>query len=315
MSQLANENAARDSRRATRASAQEISPATALPPVANASENDNEIVPPVVNVPVPEHVTSSSPANIPDIPASHEISEGTKAFLVQLIEASTRKLSEQLAASNAKVDVLTADVIDSRNQVKELSARLDRAKYEIRAMRIELDDLQQYGRRRSIRIEGLEYKNGETEDELFTKIKTSLAEVSVPIEKSDVIRFHRSSKPKVNRDKVLCAQTIVKFGRWAPRKQAHYANKRARTSGKSFRIHHDLTKRRYELLKKARSLIDVRFAALNKRPDGEAGENHRDQVLAFADINSNLLVRYGEDTFPFNKERDLEDIFDEISRA
>ena len=118
MSQLANENAARDSRRATRASAQEISPATALPPVANASENDNEIVPPVVNVPVPEHVTSSSPANILDIPAGHEISEGTKAFLVQLIETSTRKLSKQLAASNAKVDVLTADVIDSRNQVK-----------------------------------------------------------------------------------------------------------------------------------------------------------------------------------------------------
>ena len=57
----------------------------------------------------------------------------------------------------------------------------------------------------------------------------------------------------------MCAQTIVKFARWPHRRQAHYVNKKAREAGKSFRIHHDLTKRQYNLLSRARAEINHRF--------------------------------------------------------
>ena len=190
---------------------------------------------------------------------------------------------------------------------------MDRSKYEICGLKIEIDDLQQYSRRRSVRIEGLEYKPGETEDDLFTTIQTSLKEVDIAIEPCDVIRFHRSTKPKKNRDGVMCAQTLVKFARWQPRKLAHYGNKKARVGGKKFRIHHDLTKRRYDLLKRARAQIEIRCAAINRRTT-EPSPDHRDKVFAYADVNSNLLFRSGVDSFPFNTERDIDDILDDILR-
>ena len=152
--------------------------------------------------------------------------------------------------------------------------------------------------------------------------------MDINLEQKDVIRFHRSAKPKLNRSKKLVAQTIVKFSNWKIRKAAHYANKKARTTGKAFRIHHDLTKRRYNLLAHARQQIEARFTDHNRQRGGpntagqdqpnetiennESSGNQRDKIFAFADVNSNLLVRFCQETFPFNDERELEDILEQI---
>ena len=74
-----------------------------------------------------------------------DISPATKRFLEGLFD----KLLHRLAESDAKVAVLTKE--------------LNRSKVEVRALRIELDDLQQYQRRHNVRIEGIECQEHETE--------------------------------------------------------------------------------------------------------------------------------------------------------
>ena len=249
------------------------------------------------NAPTPRDIRANARSSVEE---TLDISPATKAYLEDLIEKLTERLEKKLERSEEKV--------------VELTRQLDRSRGQVRALQIEVDDLQQYTRRQSVRIEGITYQRGETEDDLFTKIKTSFSEVDITIEKNDLVRFHRSAKPKNNKNGTLCAQTIVKFARWNIRRQAHYANKKARQTKKSFRIHHDLTRRRYLLIDRARGEIDRRFAEHNNAREQDNNE-HKDKVFAFVDINSNLLIRSGETTYPFNTDEELTSVLDEIEQG
>ena len=136
-------------------------------------------------------------------------------------------------------------------------------------------------------------------------MKTKLASVDINIKKHDIVRFHRSAKPSRNRDGILVAQTIIKFARWGKRSLAHFVNKRAREEKKGFRIHNDLTQRRYQLLNRARDVISTRFPTENP--------NDRPSVIAFANVNSNLIIRSGREKYQFNTESELDNILNEIS--
>ena len=105
-----------------------------------------------------------------------------------------------------------------------------------------------------------------------------------------VCTLHRSSPPRTNDDGVVVAQTIVKFRHWDPRRKSHLGREDARKKG--FAIRHDLTKRRYGLLKKARDIIKQQFAEC-------------DEVYAYADINCNLVIRRGAKAFHFNNDMEL----------
>ena len=181
---------------------------------------------------------------------------------------------------------------------------MDEAKLRIDDANVQRDDLENYGRRLNIRIEGIEYEKEETEDQLYTKIKKCFHEVDIEIEKRDIVRFHRSAAP-VRRGGKLVAQTIVKLSAWEHRRKAHYANKRARQEGKSFRIHNDLTRRRFDLLSRARDRLATKYA--------DAG---RDDVVpfAYADVNSNLKLRRGRTVYDFNTPADLNNILDELDQ-
>ncbi len=110
---------------------------------------------------------------------------------------------------------------------------------------------------------------------------------------------------RFNLDEKLVAQTIVKLAGWEHRRKAHYANKRARQEGKSFRIHNDLTRRRFDLLSRARDRLATKYA--------DAG---RDDVVpfAYADVNSNLKLRRGRTVYDFNTPADLNNILDELDQ-
>ena len=160
----------------------------------------------------------SASENVTENVTEYDISEPTKAYLEKLIKSSTDLMVKKMEETEARLE---AKLEESEAKVAELSRRLDRSKYEIRALKIENDDLQQYTRRHSIRMEGLEYRNGESEDDLFAKIKEKLAEVDINVNENDITRYHRSAKPKKNKNGLICAQTIVKFANWKMRKLAH----------------------------------------------------------------------------------------------
>ena len=196
-------------------------------------------------------------------------------------------------ASERKVAQLSTDLQESKTEIRHL-------RNELNYMKIEHDDLENYGRRLNVRIEGIEFEREETQDDLYNKVKTALGEVDIAIKKTHIVRFHRSSKPVRNRNGKLVAQTIVKFARWEHRRQAHFANKRAREKRLSFWFHNDLSKRCYKLLTGAREMIS------NRPPADENGQNNDSNLFAYADVNSNLKIRYGHEVRDINSEDDIQ---------
>ena len=244
--------------------------------------------------------------------ASNDISDATKLYLEELIKKSTDslltkidELEKKLTTCDTKITSLTSEVNSSKFKIQSLENQLGVVKSANARLLVQQDDQENYGRRMNVRIEGIPYDNQETQETLFTQIKEELMEVDIKIEDSDVVRFHRSAKPKKNKQNILCAQTILKFSRWNHRREAHYANKKAREKKLSFRIHNDLTKRRYLLLNRARDEIDRRFPNQANRP--------RDaKIFAYTDVNSNLIIRNGGDAFDFNTNTQLDEILDDL---
>jgi len=215
--------------------------------------------------------------------------ELVQKWIKEAIAPWTAKVEQQ----QLQIDELRATLGESRDDNKQLRSQLVDTN-------IEHDNLENYGRRLNVRFEGLEHSAEETSDQLFAQIKSALQSVDIPLEKEDVVRFHRSG-PAVRRDGKTVAQTIVKFARWYKRRQVQFANKRAREAGKPFRVHGDLTRRRHGLLIKARELLAARFPS--------NGDQRRNPApFAYADVNSNLKVRRGDVVHSFNTTTELEGI-------
>ena len=177
---------------------------------------------------------------------------------------------------------------------------------------MKVDDLEQYSRRTSVRVEGLKYTPGETNEQLVQLVKNNLAKIDIQLLDSDIIRLHLSSKPFTReRDGVTVAQTLVKLSNWRMREKLHSANRLAREKNAGYRVHHDLTKRRFTLLKNAREKIDRQLARLYSKeelktlPDGE-------KIFAFANVNCELRIRARGRILKFSTDDQLDQILREI---
>ena len=190
---------------------------------------------------------------------------------------------------------LTKALSQSQTEVRSLRRQVEET-------RVTVDDLEQYGRRMNVRVEGVPYNRGESEDELFAGINEKLQLVNAEIAREDVVRFHRSAAPKLNNDNILTTQCIVKFAKWAPRRTMQGVNKLAREKNACVRVHHDLTYRRYSLLAKARTQIKDTLG-------------HVDETFAFVNVNSNLKIRSQRTVLDFNTEQQLASIVGDLLAA
>ena len=88
---------------------------------------------------------------------------------------------------------------------------------------------------------------------------------------------------------------IIKYKAWNDRR-TFYLNRPKKTAGIKFSVSVDLTKRRHNLLKKAREAIN---------DDDYTG----DALYAFSDINCSLGIKLSNGDFKFfNSEKQLDDI-------
>jgi hypothetical protein len=174
-------------------------------------------------------------------------------------------------------------------------------------MQIELDDLEQYGRRKSIRVQNVPVVQGEDKDSdqnlLLASINATLAPSKIVLKQEDIIRFHRSSAAKDDKytPNQKVAQCIIKLRNWRLRQQFQGLNSTMRAQekdgGEGCRVYHDLMRRRLALLNNARD--DV--ASITG-------------WFAYADMNSNLKLRNGDRFIKFNTEEELEDAIDKIKQ-
>ena len=228
------------------------------------------------------------------------LSDSDKDFINTAITTAIRGLEETLG-----------------EKLKELSLELGAVKSDNRALRRQLyevrtehDNLEQYGRRMSVRIEGLEVSEGQTVSDIFTQVNESLTKVGVELSESDVVRLHRSSKP-VLREGRMVAQTLVKLSNWKARAKLHGLNKKACERDLNFRVHNDLTSRRYQLLSRAHERINTQMSRQYSREQLKHLDDG-DKVFAFVNINSDLKIRGRRSVYNFNSEEEFEKAFNEI---
>ena len=231
-----------------------------------------------------------------DMAATAKQIQEVKDSLTALINAKVEHLEHVVQDKNKIIADLQKRLTAVENQLKSAVANnvklvSDNAALEAK-LDVRLDDLQQHGRKPNLRIEGIAYRANETNAELQQKVVTALNNMQADIDDLDINRLHRSSKPRKDRDTgVLVAQTIVNFRSWGARQRAYKAKFYSKEHRMQEHIVVDLTKRRLDLLNKART---------------DLGKKHP-YAHAFADQECRLAIKIRtlDEKIFFNTEDEL----------
>ena len=180
-----------------------------------------------------------------DAEITGEISESVMRYQEGLLQSHERNLTERFAMTESKQlakidyletkiaekDVVITDLQSSTSSLEKKVTQIENQMAVVRAanskLLIDQDDLQQYGRRTNIRIEGIEFKDNESSDDLKVKIEQTLQSVGVDVRDDLLERYHRSGAPYHYNGKRV-AQTIVRLRFWKQRFQAQRGKKVAR---------------------------------------------------------------------------------------
>ena len=140
----------------------------------------------------------------------------------------------------------------------------------------ELDELEQYGRRSCIRIDGIPEVSNESSEDVFSNIVDMFVRVGIEDIEHNIDRAHRIGKSYHHKkSKKKCKSIIVKFSSFRYRTKA-YRQKKNLDDGVT--AHADLTKKRHSLRRKANDLV-----------------RNRDEVLfCYADINCRLKLKWAD---------------------
>ena len=165
-------------------------------------------------------------------------------------------------------------------------------------LEIKIDDNEQYTRKDSLRIEGIDITDGETHQALGTKIVQSLNKLGAKVSLTDFHRYHRSGGRRTLADGRVVAQSIVRFNNWPARTRALKASLDGKREERVLRqqfVRVDITKRRLALLKDAQN-------ALRNHPVAHA----------FANSECILKVKNRSDAreYAFNSHAELSGILD-----
>ena len=215
--------------------------------------------------------------------------------------ASAKELqdsNDKIAQLEARLEVLEATVKLKSNTIGLLREHVDK-------LEDRLGSAEQYQRRTSLRIHGVKVPEGAESKEAVLKIvEDAHKAVKVPFDKKDISRCHRIG-PKKAKNNVTTQSVIVKFNNWDARCALYRARptQKKPVVGKKFSsIGLDLTRDRISLLERARSLITL--------------NGHDESVYPFADVNCNLVVRFGENDFRhFANKTQLEAMFEVVSES
>ena len=195
--------------------------------------------------------TTSTFSDLSDTENDNEMSETAitdlKDELKGFIELKTKHLegiitekSNIILSMQTRVDSLEKQLLASVNSNVQLTSRVATLEAKLQKLEVKIDDNEQRGRKMNLRIEGIEFEEGETKGQLKTKILNTLNKMDANINAADICRFHRSGKPRVDRPRgpdgkllplpvdpetpvVKVAQTIVKFRHWDARDRAYQA--------------------------------------------------------------------------------------------
>ena len=229
---------------------------------------------------------------------SMAISEEVKQFFQDLVEplVTYERLDEMLTKLNDKIVGNFEKIVNEQNEkIEALESKVAVQNNIIEKLKIEADNNQQYQRRSNLRVHGIPINEGGDED-VLTGAKKCYEKVDLAFNPDEIDRAHRIGKAYRDKaSKKLVKSIIIKFKSWNARESFYKARPRGyingvKKPGQSFSVSVDLTKRKYDLLKKAKGVIN----------------GNKDINYALADINCSLAFKMKDESLQFfNSESDL----------
>ena len=217
----------------------------------------------------------------------------------------------ELSASQANA------ILSLEERVETLSSQNNKLKNKIFSleddafeMHERVEDQEQRARRFNVRVENIPYSKlprDETDDDLSAIITTELAALDINISASEIVRCHRTSRPRLVEGKTY-AQAIIRVATWSARTKLNAVNRLARQAERSVRVHHDLTRERKDRLKYARDRIERAMSSkFTKEQRKHIGDE--DKCFAFATLNCETICRLQGSTYIFKSLDEFDDIF------
>ena len=239
-------------------------------------------------------------------PSSEEILNSIKAEIAKhLVPLSDNilNLTTQLASLEEKLFEKDTRIIEIKAKVASLEHTLAGVREDVKSNRSENDALEQYGRRMNFRIEGVKFHEGETPESLQQQVVSLLQEAGASIDHGDIVRSHRTSKPRFREDGrnspshrgVRSGQVIVRVNKWKVREDIH--NKRSAMREAGHPVKQDLTKRRRDLVTEAVNAV----SKWGKLPI---------PIYGYANINCVPTMRRGHEAMKFTSAEELQDALD-----
>ena len=192
---------------------------------------------------------------------------------ISLADIIKEKLNEFKGELPTEIRLLIKSEVDEalKKQKEKFDSAFTQLEKRIAKLENYNDDLEQYGRRVCLRIEDVLVANEETAEEVFKKTENMLKKFCPNLSGDCIERAHRIGPDYMcYKSQEKCCSIMVHFVSF--KHQTLFYRKRA--SLKNVRVKIDLTKRRYEVLKKAINLVN--------------GNNDVDYV--FTDVNCRLKV-------------------------
>lgn len=181
---------------------------------------------------------------------SDAVSEAIKGEMIPIC-ATLDKLRKELASSAAVAELqstinwLRAEMRAKDNKILELERKVS-------VLETSLDDLEQYTRRNSLRLQGLPELEGEETTEVALKAINENLQLTPPLSTQELDRVHRVGPRDNNKPRGI----IIKFATYRSRQRVYSKKKdlftREPNKPRLF-LNEDLTKPRAQLLAKARS--------------------------------------------------------------
>ena len=199
-------------------------------------------------------------------------------------------ISEQrskLEQFSHECDVKSKLIDDLQSKVVKLSVKLD-------SMKVSLNDIEQYGRRNSLRFTNIKYDPKMQETELTKQmtnfINSKMLKKGTSIDVSDIDRCHPSGCRVTNgRGNVL-----VKFHSYHKKKEIFYSKSNLRHIPDRIYVNEDLTKYNYKIVRALKEMKQV------------------DQLHSYWTSNGNVYAKKLENSKPFRIHR-LSDIRDRLT--
>ena len=211
------------------------------------------------------------------------LKEMCKGLIENFTKEVKSEIKKQLDEQNVKITRLEADKVMLQEQIKNLLLQNQRNQEDV-------EELEQYGRRLCLRIDGVPSEEKETSEDVLKKVMTLCSDAEVDIPDMAFDRAHRIGRAYNDKgSNKNCKSIIIRFTTFRHRTMLYRCKKKM---SKNVRIKVDLTKKRFSLLSSANEYVkNVGLAR-----------------FCYADINCRLKVKWNDENRQDSFFKDMEDL-------